>query len=61
VGVDQVVIFGRLVAGEAGLVQRLAARFAVRKVSEPQPPVAAYFIESLTLNRIFTADPATED
>jgi hypothetical protein len=53
-GEDIVAIFRRLVAGEAGLVQRLVARLAVLKVNEPQPPVAAYFFESLTMNCIFT-------
>jgi len=32
---DKVAIFGRFVAGEAGFVQRLVARFAVLKVTEP--------------------------
>jgi len=34
-GGDIVVIFRRHVAGEAGLVQRLAARLYARKVGEP--------------------------
>ena len=34
-GEDIIAIFRRRVAGEAGIVQRLAARFAVGKVSEP--------------------------
>src|SRR5262249_9136189 len=31
------------------------------KSANPQPPVAAYFFESLTINCTFTADPATKD
>jgi len=43
------------VAGEARLVQRLVAGFAVPEVGEPQPSVAAYFFESLTMNWTFSA------
>jgi hypothetical protein len=42
-------------------VQRLVARLSILKVSEPQPPVAAYFFESLTMNCTFTGDPITND
>ena len=45
-----VVSFGRHVASEAGLMQRLVARLSVLEVTNPQPPVAAYFFESLTIN-----------
>ena len=49
-GEDKVACFGRLVAGKAGLVQRLVARLSVLKVSESPAAVAAYFFESLTMN-----------
>jgi len=45
-----VAIFHRQMAGEASLVQRIVARFAVREVGVPQPPDAAYFFESFTMN-----------
>ena len=49
-GEDKVANFGRLVAGKAGFVHSLVVRFAVGELSEPQPPVEAYFLESLTMN-----------
>ena len=49
-GEDVVAIFSGLVAGKAGLVQRLAAGLPFVKSAKPQPPVAAYFFESLTMN-----------
>jgi hypothetical protein len=47
---DNVASFDMFVAGEAGFVHRLVGRFAVFELTEPQPPVAAYFLESLTIN-----------
>jgi hypothetical protein len=47
---NEAMSFGRLVAGEAGFVQCLVARLSVLKVTEPPPPVAAYFFESSTMN-----------
>jgi len=51
-GEDEVAGFDRLVARETCFVHRFVGRFAVVFVVEqtPQPPVAAYFLESLTIN-----------
>jgi hypothetical protein len=47
---DEVVVFHvSLMAAEARFVLRLVLRFAVDKSAEAQPPVAAYFFESLTM------------
>jgi hypothetical protein len=48
--VSEILILRRLVAGEARFMARLIAGSAVREVGESQPPVAAYFVESLTMN-----------
>jgi hypothetical protein len=49
-GKDKVAIFGKLVAGEAGFVHASSAGLPSLKSANPQPPVAAYFFESLTMN-----------
>jgi hypothetical protein len=36
-------------AGKAGFVHRVVVGFAVSELSEAQPPVEAYFLESLTM------------
>jgi hypothetical protein len=47
---DKVTSFDRFVAGKAGFEQRRVGRFAVFELSKPQPPVVAYFFDSLTIN-----------
>jgi hypothetical protein len=47
---DEVVPFrAGLMAGKACFVLRLVHGFAADEPDEPQPPVAAYFFESLTM------------
>jgi hypothetical protein len=46
---DVMPLYVGLVAGEACSVLRLVGRFAVDETAEAQPPVAAYFFESLTM------------
>jgi hypothetical protein len=46
---DKVPRFDLIMAGETGFHEHLVVRrFAVLEVSKPQPPVEAYFFESLT-------------
>jgi hypothetical protein len=47
---DEIARFDGRVAGKAGVVYCLAGGFAVVKLSEPQPPVEAYFLPSLIMN-----------
>jgi hypothetical protein len=49
-GEDIIAIFRWRVARKAGLVQRLVSRLSPFKSANPQPPVDAYFFESLTMN-----------
>ena len=49
-GEDIIAIFRQRVAGGAGIVQRLAARFAIGKVSEPPAARRSVFLESLTMS-----------
>jgi hypothetical protein len=47
---DKVTSFDGRVAGKTGVVHRLGGGFAVVELSEPQRPVEAYLLESLTMN-----------
>ncbi len=49
-GEDVVAIFGRLVTGKQALCTASLAGLPSLKSAKPQPPVAAYFFESFTMN-----------
>ena len=49
-GEDVVAVLGGRVTGEAALQIHPGDRLAVDELGEPQPAVAAYFFESLTMN-----------
>src|SRR5580658_2085750 len=47
--------------GKQASCSALSPGFLSVKSANPQPPVAAYFFESLTMNCTFTRDPITND
>jgi hypothetical protein len=47
---DEIASLDLIVAGEAASHGHRGGGFAVYEGSEPQPPVAAYFAESLTIS-----------
>ena len=60
-GEYQITPAGLLVARETAFHERRVCRFAVLEVTKSPATVAAYLVESLTINSMLFCEPGTKD